>query len=30
MRLADKICLWSGVLVALAFVAVMTIGHLPP
>lgn len=30
MRLADKIVLWAGVLMAVALVAVMTFGHLPP
>ena len=30
MRIADKIMLWAGLLMALALVAVMTFGHLPP
>lgn len=30
MRVADKIMLWAGLLVALAFLAAMAYGHTPP
>ena len=30
MRVADKISLWAGLLLALALVAVMAYGHNPP
>jgi hypothetical protein len=30
MRTADKIALWAGLLMAVAFVAVLMYGHTPP
>jgi hypothetical protein len=30
MRMADKVSLWAGVLVALALMAMMALGHDPP
>ncbi len=29
MRLADKISIWAGVLMAVAFMAAMAYGHVP-